>query len=186
MAADTGLELTAMRTLYGDQQFVADRRQAKAAPQFLLDVQEQVGGGFGVGQCAVEAAGVGQAQCPREGAELVIGRVGKESPGQKHGAGEFLVPLPPYPAEFGIPELAVEGGVVGDHGMIADEVRGFAHHRLDAGGMADHVIGDTGQRLYVVRDQDARVHQALVATGDPVAVDEDNRDFSRPRAMVRR
>ena len=95
MLLDALFELTAARALDGDEQFVAHRRQAKALLEFLPDAQQQVGGGFRVGQGPMEALHRRQAQHPHQGAQFVIGRLGKNAPGQEQGTGE--VPFLPAP-----------------------------------------------------------------------------------------
>ena len=123
-------------------------------------------------QRAVGAPGARQAEVVREAAQAVAGRIGVYAARQQHGAGERMGRGEPGVLQFGLPELAVECGVVGHHGRVAHEARGLAHHCGGIGGGLHHGIRDAGELRDEGRDPHARAHQALVAVHHAVAFHE--------------
>lgn len=96
----------------------------------------------------------------------------EQPPGNEHGAGEFLPPIPLDASEFRIPKFAVKRSVVGDQGMATDKVGYFTH---DVGGqrrLTYHGGGNPGQFFDVRWNAHPSIHQALVAVDDLAILQE--------------
>jgi len=115
----------------------------------------------------------------------VIGCLGQDAPGQQHRADEILLTGTPDFGQFRIPEPFVEGGVVGNQGVIADEVRNLGHHRPCRRRLAYHGAGDTGQLGDEPGHRHPGIHEALIAVEDLAITDEDRRDLRGPRPVIR-
>ena len=72
---------------------MADLRQAMAGFQVGFHTQQQVSGHLGVGERPVGVTRDRQPGVFHQGAELVVGGVGVQTPGEQHRAGEFPVPI---------------------------------------------------------------------------------------------
>lgn len=151
----------------------------------MLDMQQQISGGFRISQGTVRAPRGWQAKRLYERAEFVIGCVRVETPGQQHGASELLLPAFMNQTQFSIPEFPVKSSVMRDKGMSTSKVCRFTHDDLNAGSIAYHLTGDAGQRLNFVGNRYAWVHQALVTVDYSVITDQNNGYFGRASTVPR-
>lgn len=148
------------------------------AAQIILDLAQEGSGHLRISHGPVGAAGFGQAVVVDQHAELVAGGLGIQPSGDQHGAGEGLGRYClAGQAEFGFPEAAVKGGVVGHHGGVADKALGFPHHGVGRGRGGDHGVADAGQAFDEGRDVAAGVHEALEAVDDLAVLDQHDGDF---------
>ena len=182
----------ALRPLQAGQQRMAHRTLgqlgSKAGAQVVLHAQQQVGGGLGIGERAVGAAAVGQRVQLRERAQPVVRRLGVEAARQQQGAGKRMGPVlvAAGAGALGLPEAAVEGGVVRHQRAAGGEVEHLAHHPLGRRRALQHAVADAGELLDERRHPGAAVHQALVAAHDLPAAHQHRGDLGGARALAGR
>ena len=130
-----------------------------------------MGGRFGVGEGAVGAAGIGQGVPGAQGAEAVVRRLRMEPARQQQGAGEAmgLVRFALRALGLGVPEAAVERGVVGDERRAPGEAQQLVHDGARRRGALEHRVPDAGELLDERRHPGAAAHQALEPADDLVA-----------------
>lgn len=88
-------------------------------------------------------------------------------------------------AQFEVPELLVERGVMRQQRCGADELVDFVHHPLGRRRAAQHGVADAGELFDKARHAHAGVHQALVAVHDLATFEDDHRDFRGPAVAAR-
>lgn len=181
-----------LRFLEREQRVVAGRGKAERLGEALTDVvqlsQVEMGGSLGVGQGAVRSPGGGQPVPGAQGAEPVVGRLRMEAARKQQGAGEAMrvVGRALRALGFGVPEGAIERGVVSDERRALGEARQLVHDRARRRGAFEHGIADAGEPLDERRHPGAGTHQALEATDDLAAPDQHRRHFGGAAAPRRR
>lgn len=137
-------------------------------------------------KCAVKAAAGWKTLVLHEGTQLVARGIGIDTPGRKHGAGEFSRVALLYLLQLCLEETLVKRGIVGNQVKILDELAEFSHHILAGRGITQHGIGDAG----IVFDEGvyppAGIHQLLEAVTDPAILNAHRADFDGPVSLVRR
>src|SRR6266545_7835123 len=152
----------------------ADASSGEPAQQAL----QHLGGSHRVGKRAVARQRAGPEEV-RQRAELAVGhRRTEHEPGEryrvehgKRGPGQLA----------GLTRCAeeadVEGGIVRGQHAAAGECQEPGQYGADRWRLADHRIGDSGQRGDVSRDRRARVDQGAELRAYPAPADQDRPDF---------
>lgn len=168
------------------QQVVIQLAHPMLAAQLIRQMRHQVRRHLRIGHGPVSLAGVRQARERGERAELVIRRRRHQPPRQQQRTGEVLQARAFDPAQFEIPELLVERGVVRQQRRAADEFVDLFHHPLGRRRGAQHGVADAGQLLDERGDAHAGVHQALVTLDNAAVFQHDHGNFRSAAAAVRR
>jgi SlyX protein len=115
----------------------------------------------------------------------VVGGLGVEPARQQQRAGEGLrvVALAAGAFGFGMPEAAVEGGVVRHQRAAAREAHHLVHDRARRRCPGEHRVADAGELLDERRHPGAAVHQALEAADDLPALNQHRGDLGGARAL---
>jgi len=168
------------------QQLVRDLDGMEAPRQGGAQVVEEARRHLGVGQRPVVTARDRQAVELDQVAELVARRLRMDAARQQQRAGELLPAGASRPRQLGVPETAIERGVVGDQRMVADEIGRLRHHPGRRWRASQHLVADARQGLDEGRHPRAGVHQALVAIHDLTVAQEDHADLRGASAGLRR
>ncbi len=126
---------------------ILQRPYAERPDPFQQGMQH-VDGGTRVVQRTVHRNGAG-VQHPGQRAELVVGRLvfGQHPAGQPHGVHHLrLRPPQPEPFAVGAQEPDVERGVMRHQHAAPAELQESGQHRVEAGRVMDHRLGDAGDR----------------------------------------
>lgn len=154
--------------------------------KLLLEPHQKARRHLCVCQRAVVPPGNGQTRVFDQRDKLVTGCERKKATGEQQGANEALLSRTLNPGELGIPESGVERRVMGDDGDVTDKVGDRPHHVPGRGRTTDHGVGDAGQGFDVSGYAYPGVHQALVTSHHPAALEDHRRDLGSPVALRRR
>jgi len=180
----THLGLAGLAQLVG--QLEGDRGEGGLFGDPVKQRQPDLAGHFRIVEGAVEGACGLDVQMPDQRLEPVVLRILEHSSGQQHRAVEASGVGSRDPGELGIQELAVEGGVVGDQVVVADELVELFHHLVARGRALEHGVGDARVLGDEIADRKAGVHELLEAFDEDPVDDLDGPDLDGAVPAVRR